>query len=93
KKYFDLIVTGDDVESHKPSAEGIFKFLKLFKLDADEVLMIGDSVHDIIAAKEAKVQIASAVWDSYSKSKVIEMNPNCYFESVNELKEWLKEKI
>ena len=26
--YFDLIVTGDDVENHKPSPEGILKFIK-----------------------------------------------------------------
>ena len=42
--YFDLIVTGDDVENHKPSPEGILKFVNHFKLKPEKVLMIGDSV-------------------------------------------------
>ncbi|HQF44105.1 MAG TPA: HAD family hydrolase, partial [Ignavibacteriaceae bacterium] len=42
-KYFDMIVSGDDVEDHKPAPEGIIKFLKKYKLNPSEVLMIGDA--------------------------------------------------
>lgn len=92
KNYFDLIVTGDDVKNHKPSPEGILKFIDTFKLNKNEVLMIGDSVHDIIAAKEAGVDIVSVVWDSYAKEEVIKLNP-LHFESVNTFREWLFQHI
>lgn len=88
-KYFDLIVTGDDVNNHKPSADGIFKFVNHFNLKPEKVLMIGDSVSDVKAAKEAGVKIASVLWDSYGHEKVKSMGSDYYFSSVEELNEFL----
>ena len=87
--YFDLIVTGDDVENHKPSAEGILKFTNKFKLKNERVLMIGDSVADIEASREAGVKIASVLWDSYGKELVQMLNSDYYFHTVEELREFL----
>ncbi len=91
RNLFDMIVTGDDVEKHKPSPEGIIKFLTTFTLDPKDVLMVGDAPSDIKAAKEAGVNIASVVWDSYSADKVRELNKDTVFETVNDLKEYLFE--
>ena len=87
--YFDLIVTGDDVANHKPSAEGILKFVNQFKLKNERVLMIGDSVSDVKASKEAGIKVASALWDSYAHEKVKTLQSDYYFYSVEELKEFL----
>lgn len=87
--YFDLIVTGDDVVNHKPASEGIMKFVNEYDLKKDEVLMIGDSVADVNASKEAGIKIASALWDSYAAEKVKNLGSDYYFNSVNELKEFL----
>ncbi|MBT8377644.1 MAG: HAD-IA family hydrolase [Ignavibacteria bacterium] len=86
EKYFDLIISGDDVKNHKPSAEGILKFLNHFKLKPKKVLMIGDSVSDVKASKEAGIRIASALWDSYGEEKVKTLESDYYFYSVGELK-------
>ena len=87
--YFDLIVTGDDVANHKPSADGILKFVNHFKLKKERVLMIGDSVSDVKASKEAGIKVASALWDSYAHEKVKTLQSDYYFYSVEELKEFL----
>lgn len=87
--YFDLIVTGDDVANHKPSADGILKFVNHFKLKNERVLMIGDSVSDVKASKEAGIKVASALWDSYAHEKVKTLESDYYFYSVEELKEFL----
>ena len=87
--YFDLIVTGDDVANHKPSAEGILKFVNQFKLKNERVLMIGDSVSDVKASKEAGIKVASALWDSYAHEKVKTLQSDYYFYSVDELKKFL----
>ena len=87
--YFDLIVTGDDVANHKPSSEGIMKFVNEYNLKKDEILMIGDSVADIRASKEAGIRIASALWDSYAAEKVKTLGSDYYFHTVDELKEFL----
>lgn len=92
KNFFDMIVTGDDVINHKPSPEGILKFLEKFKLKNDEALMVGDSIADIIAARDAGVDIVSVVWDSYAKDEVVKLNP-LHFETVNSFRRWLENKI
>lgn len=87
--YFDLIVTGDDVNNHKPSSEGIIKFVNHFGLKPEKVLMIGDSVSDVIASNEAGAKIASALWDSYGIEEVKTLKSDYYFHSVEELREFL----
>jgi pyrophosphatase PpaX len=88
-EYFDLIVTGDDVQNHKPSPEGIIKFLQEFDLNPKEVLMIGDAPSDIKASKEAGVHIASVVWDSYSEIEVRKLNGENIFHTVEELRNYI----
>ena len=89
-KYFDSVVSGDDVVKHKPSGEGITKFVNEFNLDKEKVLMIGDSTGDIQASREAGVKIASVVWDSYAKEDVLKGGSDYIFHSVEELKNFLK---
>ena len=88
-QYFDLIVTGDDVENHKPSPEGILKFVKHSGLNKERILMIGDSVADIEAAKEGGLKVASVLWDSYAREQIKLMGSEYYFNSVEELKNFL----
>lgn len=92
RQYFDYIVTGNDVVSHKPSAEGIRKIMAHFGLKPDEVLMVGDSVADVNASHEAGVKIAAVLWDSYAKDKVLQMKTDYQFYSVDELTRWMQEQ-
>ncbi len=92
-EYFNMIVTGDDVAEHKPSPEGILKFVNEFKLENENVLMVGDAVSDIKAARSAGVKVASVLWDSYSKSEVIKYKSDYVFHSVNELRNMLEKNI
>lgn len=89
RELFDMIVTGDDVKEHKPSPEGIIKFVETFHLNPREVLMIGDAPSDIKAANKAGVDIASVVWDSYSEKEVRQLNSNNIFHTVDELRNYI----
>jgi pyrophosphatase PpaX len=88
--YFDYVVTGSDVTNHKPSAEGIRKIMNQFRLQADEVLMVGDGVPDVNASHEAGVKIAAVLWDSYGKEKVLQMKTDYVFHNVSEFSGWLR---
>jgi len=88
--YFDLIITGDDVKEHKPSPEGIHIFLEKFNLKKEEVLMIGDAISDIKAARKAGIEIASVVWDTYAKEEIMKLGSDYVFNTVDELKEYLR---
>ncbi len=93
KDYFDLVVTGNDVVEHKPSAEGIRKILNEFGLRPEEALMVGDAVADVKASHEAGVRIAAVVWDSYSKDQVLKMKTDVVFENVEEFKAWVRRQF
>lgn len=90
---FDMIVTGDDVKESKPSREGIDMFIEKFELDRNRVLMIGDAPADVIAAHRAGVKAASVLWDSYAKEKVMQMQSDFFFETVEDFKSFLARNI
>lgn len=87
--YFDLIVSGSDVKRHKPDPEGIRTILQAFGLTGDRVLMVGDSVSDVLAARGAGVRMASVLWDAYDRQGVLRMNPDTVFHRVEDLESWL----
>jgi HAD superfamily hydrolase (TIGR01509 family) len=93
KPFFDLVVTGNDVVNHKPSADGIRKILAHFGLKEDEVLMVGDSPSDVKASHEAGVAIAAVLWDSYSREKVLQMKTDFVFDNVSEFSSWLRSRF
>ena len=90
---FDCVITGNDVEEHKPSGEGIRTILERFGLKPDQALMVGDSVADVKAARDAGVPVVSVVWDSYARERVVQMNGENIFETVADLHEWLRRKL
>ena len=87
--YFDVTITGDDVDEFKPSGDGIRKILDRFSLDPQDVLMVGDAVADFKASRETGVDIASVVWDSYAKDDVIQLSPDFLFHNVQEFLDWI----
>ncbi|NUN70489.1 MAG: HAD family hydrolase [Bacteroidetes bacterium] len=87
--YFEMTVTGDDVELHKPSGDGIRRILQRFGIAPEEALMVGDAVADITAARETGVEVASVVWDSYGKDAVMALGPDHLFHDVDEFAAWL----
>lgn len=53
--FFDIIIGGEDIKEHKPSAEGILMALDKLKVNTDEILYIGDSIVDAETAQNANV--------------------------------------
>jgi pyrophosphatase PpaX len=93
RNYFDEVVTGSDVANYKPSADGIRRVLRTLGFSPGEALMVGDSVSDVKAAREAGVAIAAVVWDSYAKDRVLEMGVAHVFHDVQEFAGWLVKVI
>jgi pyrophosphatase PpaX len=54
-KYFDLVISGTDVEKRKPHPEGIEKALAHLGSQKASTIMIGDSEHDLKAAQSAGI--------------------------------------
>ena len=53
--YFDLIVTSSDVQQPKPHPDALLKILNHFEIAAHQVVYIGDSQVDELAARAAQI--------------------------------------
>lgn len=51
--YFSVVLGGDDVKQKKPHPAPIYLMMGTLGLDRDELLFVGDSRNDIVAAKAA----------------------------------------
>ena len=92
----DLAHAFDQVEVGSPAggikAESIRRVVTRWTLDASQVAYVGDSPHDVEAAREAGVVSIAAAWaDAASIPKLREAEPDALFTSVETLSEWLGE--
>jgi len=53
EKYFDLIITSDDVKRGKPSPEIVFKACAALDVSPKDVVLVGDTDSDVRAGKAA----------------------------------------
>ena len=53
REYFSYLITSRDVENPKPSPEGVYKICDYYKIEPKEVLFLGDSMTDYMAAKQS----------------------------------------
>ncbi len=68
EKYFDSIITCDDTDKHKPDPEPINIALERLKSSPNEAIMVGDSMFDILCAKNAGVKSAFVGWSLAASS-------------------------
>lgn len=61
RQYFDQVVTRDDVHEMKPSPEGLQLLLQKWQLDTKEVMYVGDSWIDEVAASKAGIPFIGIV--------------------------------
>ena len=55
-KYFNQIITRDDIRRIKPDSEGLQNMLECLEIEAEEAFYVGDSVYDIIAGNKIGVK-------------------------------------
>ena len=54
-KFFDAIITGNDVKNLKPHPEAFLRALELLGVDKSEAVIVGDTDSDILAGKSAGI--------------------------------------
>jgi pyrophosphatase PpaX len=64
KKYFDVLVTLEDTELHKPNPAPVLKALELLQALPEEAVMVGDSIFDIHCAHGADVKAVLVEWSA-----------------------------
>jgi phosphoglycolate phosphatase len=84
-EYMNAVVTRNDVELLKPNGEGIRTALRKLGGDGSAGLFVGDSVTDILAAREAGVPVAIVQGGESDLESLAGASPNFQLRSIGEL--------
>jgi phosphoglycolate phosphatase len=84
-RYFDFVLTRDDVEAMKPRPEGVIQAVSLFSLPKERVVYVGDSMYDIMAAKAAGLKVVSVATGNYTVERLKSEGADIVVGSLREL--------
>ncbi|PCI12372.1 MAG: phosphoglycolate phosphatase [Thiotrichales bacterium] len=84
--YFEIIVSGDTTAKKKPDPMPLLYAAEKMGVAAEECLMIGDSMHDVKAARSAKFQVVGVPYGYNHGVDIREAKPDVVIESLAELK-------
>jgi pyrophosphatase PpaX len=68
--YFDVLITPESTERHKPHPEPVLKALFMLGTAAEDALFIGDSIWDVESGNAAGVDTALVPWSHNSISRL-----------------------
>ncbi len=84
-KYFDYIQGCDDYKYHKPDPKTLEYAANKLELRPHELLYIGDSSFDVIAASKAGLDTCAVTWGAFTKDQLIPYKPNFIVDKPSEL--------
>ncbi|MDD2496556.1 MAG: HAD-IA family hydrolase [Desulfitobacteriaceae bacterium] len=87
--FFDVVITADDSEKHKPNPDPVLVALKKLNKTAEKAVYVGDSPFDIMAGNGAGVTTIAVTWGMADKTELLKHNPNKIVDSWIELAGWL----
>ncbi|WP_281649039.1 phosphoglycolate phosphatase [Parendozoicomonas sp. Alg238-R29] len=83
--YFSMVICGDSLPEKKPNPAPLLHVLSRFDVPAEQALMVGDSRHDIAAAKAAGVKCVAVPY-GYNHGEPVEgFAPDTVVENLKEL--------
>jgi pyrophosphatase PpaX len=88
--FFDMTITGNDVTKYKPDGEGIRKIIGGLNVPARGTVMVGDSMADVGASRDAGVLMAAVVWDAYDRERVLASGTDLVFADGASFVDWCR---
>src|SRR5262245_2006225 len=82
---FDVIIAGDDCENHKPHPEPLLRAIERVGAERRRTAYIGDSSHDIIAGRAARVRTAAATWGPFPRTELESLHPDYLLDEPRDL--------
>lgn len=92
KGFFEAIVCHEDTDRHKPDPAPLLTALNSMGISGGHVLMVGDTIFDIVAAKNAngilpglRVSAGAVTYGAGLKDSLVAVEPDFLFDSVHEV--------
>ena len=90
--HLSLVCGYDSVENPKPAADPVIAFCQVTGLEPKDILVIGDNVHDLEMAQNAKARIAVGVLTGNSSLEELAPHADYVLESVLDLPKLLQQE-
>ncbi len=90
KEFFQVIVTMEDTDAHKPDPEPLSKALRILGRGTEGVLYVGDATVDIKCARNAGVKSAAVMWSALGRQPLLDLQPDYVLESMDDLLQIIK---
>jgi len=88
-QYFDMIIGYDSGYGSKPESGQLEAFLRKTNLSPKEVLMVGDSIYDLVAANKINMPCLGVLSGTANENELSVHTP-FLIESIDNLYDWLK---
>ncbi len=80
--YFEVFVTTDDVQSIRPSPEIVNLAMSLLNVQPKEVVCVGDTVNDILAAKSAGTYVIAVLTGAQTQEVLKREQPDAIIKDI-----------
>jgi len=84
EQYFDILLSSDDTEIHKPDPFPLLEAARRLDIDPAHCVYVGDSPHDMTAALAAGMLAVAALWGPFPE-RVLEPGPAFAIPSIADL--------
>ena len=85
----DLAVGGGDARPLKPAPDNLLYIMKKLGVDPTHVWYVGDSVQDVMTARNAGVKCVAVTWGFQDRPRLVAENPTRLVDTVTELRQVL----
>ena len=82
---FEVVVTADDVERHKPDQEPVTRAVELLGASPARTVFVGDSPHDLAAGRAAGVATAAVGWGPFPRETLEAKEPDFWVSEADQL--------
>lgn len=72
--YFSAVMGGDSLTARKPSPEPLLLIMNLLGKQPDQTFMVGDSINDIVAGRDAQVMTIACSYGYGGPDELVEAN-------------------
>lgn len=82
-----------DESFSKPHPAMLFEIMEALSLRPEQVLMVGDTSHDIHMAQAAGVDSMAVTYGAHDKTTLVKAEPTVMVSNVREMQKWLLERV
>jgi len=93
KSYFETTVGGDEVNNVKPASDSFVMALERLKVAPGKAVAVGDTVNDLLAAREVPMKMVAVKSPYGSPEKLRSLKPEFYIEKLDSLPDILSKTI